>query len=203
MTRHRGVLPAAALMSAVVLASCGGDEGPDDPADADVAVEAEEAAAEVDEADAPAEDAEAEPADAEGDAGGSSGEGRATVVLDDGTAYEYSTTAPATYENAYTYCSSVVGSLQAFMYLVDESGDTTEDAHLDIILLEPGGDYERSGDPAELEVGLGLDDRGIPQTYQGVEIDATASGNTASGTFTAVDDFSGAEITGTIEAKCS
>lgn len=209
MTRYPAFVLAAALVSAATLASCGGDEEPSASVTADEAdapePETDEPVAETTDVDEPAEtDAEPEATEASGEgAGGTGEEGRATVVLEDGTSYEYSTTAPASDPGAYTYCNSVVDSLQAYMYLVDGSGETTEDGALDVILLEPGGDYELSGDPAELRVGLGVDDRGIPSLYEGTEVGATASGTSGSGSFTAVDDFSGEEITGTLEVTCS
>lgn len=123
---------------------------------------------------------------------------RATVVVD-GVTYQFRPLQSGPDDPPfYSYCTAIAGSLQGGMQLVDDAGNLIEDGELEFILLEPGGLYEQEGDPAELMIVL-PGDNGIG--YIADEIDAPASGRTASGTFTASNSIGGT-ISGTIDASC-
>lgn len=123
---------------------------------------------------------------------------RATVVVD-GVTYQFRPLPLGPDDPTFhSFCTTVAGSLQGGMQLVDDAGNPIDGGELDFILLEPGGLYEQHGDPAELAI-LFPGDNGI--SYIAEEIDAPASGRTASGTFTASNSIGGV-ISGTIDASC-
>ncbi|HWL42492.1 MAG TPA: hypothetical protein VNQ73_06070 [Ilumatobacter sp.] len=122
---------------------------------------------------------------------------RATVVVD-GTTYEFRPLIPGPDDDFYSFCTVIAGSLQGGMQLVDDTGARVEGGELEFILLEPGGAYAATGDPAELMIVLPEYD-GIGFTDE--QIDAPASGRRAAGTFT-VSNHLGDALTGTIDASC-
>lgn len=126
-----------------------------------------------------------------------SSDARATVVID-GATYQFQPLQPGPDDDFYSFCTVVADSLQAGMQLVDDTGERIEGGELEFIFLEPGGAYERTGDPAELMIVL-PEHNGIG--FVADEIDAPASGRTASGTFTASTHL-GDSLSGTIDASC-
>lgn len=126
-----------------------------------------------------------------------SADARATVVID-GVTYEFRALQPGPDDYFFSFCSTVAGSLQGGMQLVDDSGARIEGGELEFVFLEPGGLYEGTGDPAELSIYV--QELG-PAGFTEVEINAPASGRSASGTFV-VDDHLGNTLSGTIDASC-
>mgnify|MGYP000859068506 FL=1 len=187
-TGQLGLLATAVVLAGASLVACG--DSSDDGPSAD-----------------PAAGGTGEGGDARGDAldiiedavDDTPGDARATVVID-GVTYQFRPLEPGPDDDfSYSYCSVVAGSLQGGMQLVDDAGAYIEGGEIDFILLEPGGLYESTGDPAELSISL--PDRDDRTGYLADEIDAPASGRTASGTFTASNHL-GETLSGTIDASC-
>lgn len=186
------------VVGLVALAGCGGDPG-DGGSDADRVVEkaqavAGEAADGLDEADIEAMQDLADAAQAD-----TSADARATVVVD-GTTYEFRPLEPGPDEDFWSLCTTVAGSLQGTMQLVDEDGSHVEGGGIEFVLLEPDAAYDL---PAEII--LVLPDLGTAiyeQSFTADQIDAPASGRSGSGTFTAVNGMGDVTIDGTIEASC-
>jgi len=198
----RRVLSCAAVLALTVTAvACGDDDAGDDAGDDASGLDVSDFEAfgegegdvDLDEAlDAARDIADQAVADTSGDA-------QATVVID-GTTYEFRPLTPGPDDDfSYSFCTTVAGSLQGGMQLVDDTGAYVKGGELDFILLEPDGPYANTGDPAEL--GLALPGSGGMGYYTADEIDAPASGRSASGTFT-VSNFEGDTLTGTIDASC-
>lgn len=122
----------------------------------------------------------------------------------DGTTYTFRPIQSGPDDDFFSFCTVVAGSLQASMQLVDAAGQRLEGVdggELDFILLEPGGLYESTGDPAELN--FTLPDPALNRYFQATVIDAPMSGRHATGTFTAADFRADTEVvTGTIDASC-
>lgn len=187
-TRRLGFVTAAVALAGASLIACGDSS---DDSKADPATEADNSGGTASpNGDGDGEDTVRNPsATPSGDAG-------ATVEID-GTTYQFRPMGPDVDSDIYTYCTVVADSLQGGMVLVDDSGAPIEGGELEFILLEPGGVYEASGDPAELRITLPGHDAG----YLAEEIDAPASGSSASGTFT-VSNGLGDSLSGTIDASC-
>ena len=201
--RRLGVVAVAVVLGSASLVACGdsSDDGasPDPGAASDVA-----GAGDTDDSgdgDAPVGDAqdavEVARDIAQQAVDDTSGDARATVVID-GVTYEFRAIQPGADDDFYSFCSTVAGSLQATMQLVDDAGARVDNAEIDFVLLEPGGPYEQTGDPAELQISL--PELG-PAGFTEVEINAPVSGRSASGTFV-VDDHLGNTLSGTIDASC-
>jgi len=178
-------LAAPVLAVVLVAAACGGDD--DSDAVADLGLPSGAGGIDLDAAREIADQAVAD----------TSGDARATVVID-GTSYEFRPLTPGPDDDFYSFCTTIAGSLQGGMQLVDASGARVEGGELEFILLEPGGAYAATGDPAELMIVLPEHDQ---VWYDADELDAPASGRRAAGTFTASNPF-GDALAGTIDASC-
>lgn len=185
---------ALSLSSLLVLAACGGDDaGESAPADAP--------------ADAPAASVDEEPAES-GSVGTSSAapasatrSGTATLTME-GVTHSFIQAESGPDDDFYSLCVEVAGSLQAVLQEVDDAGNLLG-GELSVVLLEPGGAYEQTGDPAELSVQLG--DFRFLRAVDEDGIDAPADGSTAGGTVTLIEDIGfgddGRRQTQEIEAK--
>jgi hypothetical protein len=193
----------------VTLWACGGDDDSVDPGPADDG--------DVATADPAGDEANAQTDDGGGDDGagdvaqdvidgfGSADSGTATVTFD-GTTYEFALLEPGPEDDFYSFCSQVAGSLQAVMQQVDETG-AYADGQLTVLLAEPGGAFERTGDPPEIYVDV--DGRSL-NNIDGENFDATSDGSSGGGAVTLYEmtgfDDSGqmqqAEYEATLEVSC-
>jgi hypothetical protein len=174
---------AAALL---VTAGCGGDDDESTALsdDATPAADADEAeTAEADTSAEPADEAatadESEPAPESDAPAAPTGAGSATVTMQ-GETYRFQQIEPGPDDDYYVFCTVVAGSLQAVLRQVDDGGNTV-DGELSVILLEPGGPYEQTGDPAEVQLSLG---NRFLRYNEGDPIAAPSSGAAGGGTVT-------------------
>ena len=167
MQRHLAVLSVSALL---LLAACGGsDEGGPNPSDA------------------------AAPADAVTDDGDEAGtdspnatrSGQATLTME-GTTHSFIQAEPGPDDDFYSFCTIVGQSLQAVLQEVDDAGNFLG-GELSVVLLEPGGAYEQTGDPAEFSVQLG-EFRFLRAEDDG-SIQVPSQGSSASGTVLLTEDI--------------
>lgn len=131
-----------------------------------------------------------------------SADARATVVLD-GTTYEFRALPDP--EDAWgSFCTTVAGSLQGYLRLVDESGAAVDDAGLTFELFPPDSAYADGGIPEGITLELPPSDPNVigPLTYMasGDAIDSETSGRSASASFT-TQHVSG-DLSGTIDVSC-
>lgn len=203
-TRALAAASAAALCLAAVTAC--GDSSDGDTAAVDAAAGTAAAAGSADGdsgggAEGPISDADGAAALVQSAIDDTSSEARALVVIDD-VSYEFRPLdTDADGERFFAFCTVVAGSLQASMLLVDDAGAPVAGGELEAILIEPGGAYAATGDPAELAVAIPgvIGDFGL----LGAEtIDAPASGRSAAGTFSTVDFNGQNRVDGTIEISC-
>lgn len=188
---------AAALL---VTAGCGGDDDATvDPAGGEPAAESSEPAAE---SDAPAAESgepavePAEPAPDPATPAAPTGSGTATVSME-GETYRFEQIEPGPDDDYYVFCTVVAGSLQAVLRQVDDTGNTVE-GELSVVLLEPGGAYEQTGDPAEVQ--LDIDGRSL-RYVDGDPMAATSSGAAGGGTVTLQETLGFSGETGEIETQ--
>lgn len=126
-------------------------------------------------------------------AGPSSGEAQATVELE-GETYHFAAVEPGDGDDFYNFCTTVAGSLQGTLQQIDDSGAHLEGGEISFTFIEPGGDFESTGDPAELQIQLA--DGGYYSSFDGGEVDVPMSGQSASG------DFTLGGVSGTVQASC-
>jgi len=96
-----------------------------------------------------------------------SGDAHATVIIGDAT-YEFRPLEPGPDDDFYSFCTTVAGSLQGTMQLVDGTGAHVADGEISFVFLEPGGAYASTGDPPELLFTLPADDQPIARSYVAV-----------------------------------
>jgi hypothetical protein len=177
---HRIAL-ACVVAGGVILGGCGGDADSAGDAASGADVEAPISSAASDDA-APRPDDDSSAAIPT-----QSGGGAATVNIDGETFY-FANIQPSAGEDFYSFCTTLGGSLQAVLQQVDENGErlsaesefsSDQSGELSVILLEPGGPYEQTGDPAEFAVDL-FDGRTL-YAVDGGAIDAPAAGAYAAG----------------------
>jgi len=188
-----------AAVGCVALSGCGGDA--DDGSGADGGAVEDQAPAGADAAaDPPDEEDFAAAQDlADKAVADTSADAKATVVID-GTAYEFRALEPGPDEDFWSLCTTMAGSLQGTMQLVDDDGAHVEEGELMFVLLEPGAAYDLGAEVEFTipEFGTAVYDR----SFRADEIDATVSGRSGSGSFTATNVMGDRTITGTIEATC-
>jgi hypothetical protein len=174
------IVPIAAAL--LITGGCGGDD--DDDASGDPAGESTTA----DDADTAADaDSAATPA----------GAGSATFTLE-GETYRFEQIEPGPDDDFYVFCTVIGDSLQAVMRQVDDAGNPV-DGELSVILLEPGGAYEQTGDPPEVSVEI--NNERFLNYFEGDPIAAPASGRSGEGTVTLRETGAFDPATGEIETE--
>lgn len=131
-----------------------------------------------------------------------SADAKATVDLD-GTTYEFRAVEDPEDEWA-SFCTTIAGSVQGVLLLVDESGAVVEDGEVTFTLFEPDSAYATDGALQEVWLTLPPSETGIsgPITYMsdGDTIESEVSGRSATATFTGRHHTG--DLNGTIEASC-
>lgn len=127
---------------------------------------------------------------------------RATLAID-GTTYEFKAM-PDSDDPWDTYCTTIAGSLQGSLQLVDDTGAGVEGAALTFTFLEPNSEFEANDGQADVSLELPPDDPNVvgPLSYfsNHEDIDVVASGRTASGTFHS-QHVTG-DISATVDVSC-
>lgn len=131
-----------------------------------------------------------------------SADARATLVID-GTTYEFKAM-PDPDDEWGAYCTTIAGSLQGSLQLIDDTGSAVEGASLTFTFLEPNSEYEANDGTADVGLELPPADPNVigPISYfaNHEDIDVVASGRTASGTFTS-EHVTG-NISATVDVSC-
>lgn len=192
---------AAAFAAGTLLSSCGDDGSNEDTSAGDITTESSGATNE-----AAGDDVTDQ--DSTDDAGGEvANDAHATVTLDDGTTYEFLALIGGIEEGYVSLCTTVMGSLQGMMPLVDDSGSVIEDGELSFMLFGDDTMYADDGESPELQITVPHDDATGISTNVSMyvatddDLDAVPQDRSASGTFTAHDSH-GNVISGTVEITC-
>ena len=140
-------------------------------------------------------------ADDAGSAATAAGAGSATFTFE-GETYRFEQIEPGPDDDYYVFCTVLGNSLQAVLHQVDDAGNLL-DGELSVILLEPGGAYEQTGDPPEVIVSV--NNERFLSYVEGDPIAAPADGRTGGGTVTlteygAYDPDAGEQATTQVEA---
>lgn len=178
---------AGVLVTALTVASCGGDDTTDAPSEP--ATAADDAA--TDEVGEPAADDGAAP---------SFGEGSAEVTID-GETHRY-----ATVDGVMTACTSIGGSLQVVLPEVDDAGAVVPDGELKVYLLEPDADPALHSPPSiEVELADGTSYVAGDADFggEGPPVELRPDGRAASGTVQLVRAFEPDTVVGAdISIQC-
>lgn len=196
------VFIAAAFAAGTLFTSCGGDASNEGDT-SNGGTSAGDVSAETSGADNQEAGDTTDQDNTDDDGGEVAHDAHATVVLDDGTTYEFLALIGGASDGFASLCTTVMGSLQGMMPLVDESGAVIEDGELSFMLFDDDTVFADDGESTELQISVPTDGASGMSTFVATDddIDAVPQDRSASGTFTARDSYEN-EISGTVEINC-